>query len=142
MARIDDGHQTLIEFALDSAVQLFEKEVTPPGVDAGGANDVTVMANTVWRTMSPKSLKTLSESSLVVAYDPLVYDEIIAMAGLNQLITITFPDGSTLAFFGWIDKFTPGANVEGAQPTADVTIIPSNQNLSLVETGPVYTPPA
>jgi len=140
MARIDDGFSTIIEFAEDSDVQMWEKEVTPPGMSGGGENDTSTMRNTTWRTRAPKSLITLSESSLSVAYDPAVFDEIVAMLNVNQLVTITFPDSSTLAFWGWIDEFTPGANVEGEQPTADVTIIPSNQNASGTEVAPVYSP--
>jgi hypothetical protein len=139
MTRIDDGFATLISFSADSAVQMWEKEVTPPGVSGGGENDTSTMRNTTWRTKSPKGLISLSESSFTAAYDPAVYDEIVAMANVNQLITITFPNGDTLVFWGWIDEFTPGALVEGEQPTADVTIIPSNQNASGVETAPVLT---
>ena len=139
MARIDDGFATLISFAEDSDVQMWEKEVTPPGVSGGGENDTSTMHNTAWRTRAPKGLITLSECSFSAAYDPAVYDEIVAMVNVNQLITITFPDASTVAFWGWLDEFTPGANVEGEQPTADVTIIPSNQNGSGVETAPVYS---
>lgn len=139
MSRLDDGHQTLISFSEDSDVHLWEKGITPPGVDAGGENDTSTMHNTAWRTRSPKALKTLSECSGRCAYDPAVYDEIISMAGVNQLITITFADRSTLAFWGWLDKFTPGECVEGEQPEADFTIIPSNQNAAGVETAPVYT---
>jgi hypothetical protein len=139
MARIDDGFATLISFAEDSDVQMWEKEVTPPGVSGGGENDTSTMRNTTWRTKAPKGLISLSEASFSAAYDPAVYDEIVAMVNVNQLITITFPDSSTLVFWGWIDDFVPGANVEGEQPTADVTIIPSNQNGSGVETAPVYS---
>jgi len=139
MGRIDDGFATLISFADDSDVQMWEKEVTPPGVDGGGENDTSTMHNTTWRTRSPKGLITLSNASFTAAYDPAVYDEIISMVNDNQLITITFPDESTVAFWGWINEFTPNANVEGEQPTAEVTIIPSNQNDSGVETAPEYT---
>lgn len=139
MARIDDGFATLISFAEDSDVQMWEKEVTPPGIDGGGENDTSTMRNTTWRTRAPKSLKTLTEGSAVVAYDPAVYDEIVAMLNVNQEITITFPDSSTLVFWGWLNEFTPGANVEGEQPTADITIIASNQNAAGTETAPVYS---
>lgn len=139
MARLDDGFATLISFAEDSDVQLWEKEVTPPGVSGGGENDTTTMRNTTWRTRSPKELKTLTESSFTAAYDPAVYDEIIAMCNVNQEITVTFADDSTLVFWGWIDEFTLNAAVEGEQPTAEVTLIPSNQNASGTETAPNYT---
>lgn len=139
MARLDDGFSTLIEFSEDSDVQMWEKEVQPPGADGGGENDTSTMRNTTWRTKAPKGLISLSPASAVVAYDPAVYDEIIAMLNVNQQITITFPDASTLVFWGWIDKFTPNALKEGEQPTANVEIIPSNQNGSGVETAPVQS---
>ena len=139
MARIDDGFQTLIEFSENSDVKFWEKEVTPPGVSGGGENDTSTMRNTTWRTRSPKNLITLAEATLTAAYDPAVYDDIVAMVNVNQQITITFADNSTLVFWGWIDEFTPGAIVEGAQPTAEVKIIPSNQNAAGTETAPVYS---
>lgn len=137
MARLDDGFATLITFAQNPTVKLYEKEVTPPGIDGGGANDTTTMRNTAYRTKAPKKLKTLADSSFKAAYDVAVYPQILAMININQLITITFPDATTLAFWGYINAFTPDALVEGAQPTASVTIIPTNQNSSGVETAPV-----
>ena len=141
MSRIDDGFSTTIAFADLANVKLYEKTVTPPGVSGGGENDTTTMLNTAWRTKAPKKLKSLDESSFTAAYDPAVYDEIVGANGVNnnQLITITFADGSTLAFWGWIDNFAPNEIVEGEQPTAEVTIICSNQNASGTETAPVYT---
>lgn len=138
MARMDDGFSTLITFEDDSSVQLWEKEVTPPGMSGGGPNDTTTMRNTAWRTLSPKNLKSLTPCNIVAAYDPAVYDEIITMMNANQLITVTFPDNSNIAFWGWIDEFTPNASVEGVQPTATIVLQPSNQNDSGVETAPAY----
>jgi len=139
--RIDDGFSTTIAFSAGTSgvtLLLWEKSLTPPGVSAGGATDTTTMRNTTWRTMAPKLLKTLTEASVQAAYDPEVYDELVAMIGVNQSIVITFADDSTFTFWGFIDAFTPGEIVEGEQPVADLTIIPTNQNGSLVETAPEY----
>lgn len=143
MALQTDGHSTTISFASDPTVLFEEKEATPPGVEGGGENDTTTMANTAWRTRQPKQLKTLSPASLVVAYDPATLTEILALINVNNLITVTFPDTATWEFWGWMDTFTPSANVEGEQPTADITIIPSNQSTSsgTPETAPTYTAP-
>jgi len=135
--RLDDGFSTLLTFANYPSVKLYEKEVTPPGVSGGGEIDTTTMRNTAWRTKAPKSLKTLSESSATYAYDVAAYTDIVTMINENQLITVTFPDSSTLQFWGWLDEFTPGANTEGEQPTAEGKIIPSNQNATGVEVAPV-----
>ena len=137
--RLDDGFSTTIAFGTSTVTKLYEKEVQPPGTDGVGSSDTTLMDNTTYRTFSPKQLITLSECTFEAAYDPAAYDEIIAALNVNQLITITFPDSSTLEFWGWLDKFTPNAHVEGEQPTASCTIVPSNQNASKVETAPVYS---
>lgn len=135
MSRIDDGFSTTIEFGL---TKLYEKTVTPPGVEGGGETPTTTMLNTTWRTRSPKKLKTLSPCSFVAAYDPAVYDEIVAEINTNQSIVITFADSSTLTFWGWLDSFLPNEAEEGVQPTANCVIIPSNQNVAGVETAPQY----
>ena len=140
--RIDDGHSTTITFTGGSSGVTFlmwEKEVTPPGVSGGGENDTTTMHNTTYRTKAPKSLITLMQASFVAAYDPEVLDEIIAMVNANQEITLTFPDDSTWVFWGWIDEFVPNNIVEGEQPTANVTIIPSNQDADGDEIPPAYS---
>lgn len=137
--RLDDGFSTTISFSENPSVKLWEKEVTPPGIDGGGAIDTTTMRNTEWRTMWPKALKTLTEATVSAAYDPAVYDELLAMIQVNQLITITFSDGSSLAFWGFLNGVNPQSVKEGDQPVASVSIIPTNQNASKVETAPVYS---
>lgn len=142
MARIDDGFSTQISFSLSATVKFYEKTVTPPGLDSGGANEITTMRNTVWRTKAPKKLITLADMTFVAAYDPEVYTDILTMLGKNQTITVHFPDASTLAIAGWIDKFIPGELADGTQPTANVTIIPSNLDPTAgTEKAPVYTAP-
>tara|TARA_R110002167_G_scaffold46072_1_gene137792 strand:- start:2 stop:454 length:453 start_codon:yes stop_codon:yes gene_type:complete len=126
VTRLDDGFATTITLA--NGTTLYEKSVTPPGLDGGGAIDTTTMRNTLYRTNSPKSLITLSECSVTVAYDPNAYSAIITTLNTNQLITVTFPDGTTIAFWGWLNSFTPGEATEGEQPTAEMNVVPSNHN--------------
>ena len=141
MAFIDDGFPTRMTFSesTSAALYFYEREVTPPGFSAGGENDTTTMRNTAWRTKAPKKLISLTNSSATAKYDPAILDEVTGMIGVNQQITITFPDESTWVFWGWIDEFTPAAITEGAMATANVTVIPSNQNATQEETAPVYT---
>lgn len=137
MAKLDDGFAAIISFSSNGAVKLYEKEVTPPGLDAGGPNDTTTMRNTRFRTMSPKRLVTATEMNAKCAYDPDVVNQLYAMLGVNQQITVTWPDATTLTIWGWLDKFKPGALKEGEQPTAEVTVHPSNHDNSGVEVAPV-----
>jgi len=141
-----DGFSTTITFTsseISSGVLIVdlmeEKEVTPPGIDGGGPNDTTSMRNTTWRTNYPKVLKTLTSAPVTISYDPAVFDEMNNMINDNQEITITFPDDSTLVFWGWINNFAPNANVEGEQPTAVITIEPSNMDADNAEIDPVYS---
>lgn len=140
MAIMLDGFSTTIAFAADSSLLFEVKELTPPPIEGGGGIDVTTMSNTAWRTMSPKSLKTLGQMSLVVAYDPESYDEQASLVNTNNLVTITFPDTTTLAFYAYVESFTPGPNTEGEQPTATIVITPTLRHSSTgAETAPVYT---
>ncbi len=142
MSRIDDGHPTTISFGSTPSGEtllFWEKEVTPPGLDGGGPINTTTMRNTIWRTMMPKKLVTLTTGSFVAAYDPAVLDQLVAMLNVQCQIVITHEDGSTWTFWGWLDKFTLNACVEGDQPTATCSIEPANQNTSGEEVGPVYT---
>lgn len=142
--RLDDGFATLITLANIPTVKIFEKEVTPPGISGGGPIDTTTMRNTAWRTQSPKQLKTLTAVSATVAYATEALDVIRAQINVNQEITIHYPDGSTDVFWGYLDEFTPSAHVEGEQPTATLSIQPTNHDNDepYNEVAPLYTEPA
>lgn len=140
--RIDDGFSTLITLGAGNA-HFWEKTVTPPGVEAGGGINVTTMHNTAWRTQKPKKLKSLTDSSFTAAYDAEVLTAILAEIGVNQAITITFPDGEEVLFYGWLDSFILGEHTEGEQPEAQATVIASNVHSTTgAETPPAYTFPA
>ena len=138
--RIDDGFSTTISFADFPSVLFWEKTVTPPGVDGGGPNDTTTMRNTALRTQAPKKLKSMTEMTASVAYDPQALQDAFDMVNINQLITVNFPDGSNWAFWGWLNSITPDEITEGSQPTAAVSVQCSNQNDLGVETDPIFTP--
>jgi hypothetical protein len=63
-----------------------------------------------------------------VAYDPVVYDSILALINVKDTVTVTFSDGSTLAFYGYLQKFEPDDIDEGKQPEAGITVMPTNQH--------------
>jgi hypothetical protein len=139
--RLEDGHSTKIAFARDPDVSFWEVEVQPPGLDGGDAINITTMHNTTWRTMAARQLKTLTECSINVAYDPNVYNNILDHL-INQegAITVHFPDGSKLSFFGYLKSFTPQGNQEGNMPTAAISIVPTNYDpVARTEQSPVLT---
>jgi hypothetical protein len=137
---LDDGWRTLITFAANAAVSFWERTVQPPGVDGGDAIDSSTMHNDVWRRRSARSLKEMSDSVVVAAYDPEVYVDIIDLVNRETTITVTFPDGSTLAFYGYLRVFEPGELADGEVPEATITITPTNWDpAARAEAAPVLT---
>ena len=135
-----DGYQTLITFENADSIIFWEKGVQPPGLEGGDPIDATTMHNETWRTFGTPALITLTPSSTRVAYDPAVFDTIVSIINVETTITITFPDGSTLAFFGRLQNFEPDELVEGSQPEASVTIAATNWDTGdNTEAAPLYT---
>jgi hypothetical protein len=139
--RLDDGFSTLITLENIPDIKLFEKEVTPPAMQAGGPIETTTMRNVVVRTAAPKKLKNLGPVNATCAYATDSLETIYAQLGINQRITVTFPDGSRFRYWGWLDSFTPGSNKEGEQPTAAVVFQPSMRDNDGVERAPEYHDP-
>ena len=138
-----DGFKTLITLSSNPAIQLWEKTVKPPGIDGGEKIDTTTMLNTTWRTFAQRQLRTLVDSTAACAYDPDVFTALVAEVNLPQTITITFPDKSTLAFYGFMQKAEAQENKEGEMPMVDVTITPTNWDyVNGVEAAPTFTPAA
>lgn len=138
--KLDDGFRTLVAFNANPDVSFWEKSVTPPGLDGGDAVDTTTMHNVRWRTMSPRHLVSMTEFSVTAAYDPNLYNDILSLLNVETTVTVHFPDGSTLAFFGFLKAFEPDALTEGEQPEASVTVVPTNQDpTSGDEEDPVLT---
>lgn len=137
---LEDGFSTRIAIAADSNIALWVKSVKAPGVDAGDPIDETTMHNTAWRTFALRQLLTLTPMSFTAAYDPAVYDQLIAIAGVNGWITVHESDGSTLDFVGGLRSAEPSEHQEGGQPLMQVVFVPTNC-LNGVETAPVYTAP-
>lgn len=137
--RIDDGFSTTYEFSENTTIKIWEIGITPPGWDGGGPIDTTNMRNTSLRTKIPKQLKTLTDSTISVAYAVSALEDIVDMIGVNQEITITFPGGNgEMTFWGFINTFQPGELMEGNRATATMQVVPTNQNDSLVETVPTF----
>jgi len=155
---LTDGFSTVVTFELGPDISFFEKEVTPPGVTGEGPINTTTMYNDTWRTAWPKSLQTAQAITMNGAFATSSYDDSVAtttpdvtyagvmgMIGVNQRITINFPDFTTLEVMGWIEDFKPRELKEGEQPMAELTLHISNLEViagtSLVPDHFEITPP-
>lgn len=141
MSYLEDGFSTTIGFAADATVEIKEMSLKPPGAEGGDSIKTSSMLNTLYHTKAPRSLIDISDGSGVFQYDTIAQPKIIALVNVNNLITWTFPDGGTLACWGYLKSWEPSELQEGELPTAAVVIVITNVNDSGVETGPVETSP-
>lgn len=138
--RLTDGFKCVVAFARDSNINLWEIEVTPPGLDGRDKIDTSTMHNVTWKTFAPRALIESTDSQIRCAYDPSVLTEILNLINEPGSITYHYPDGSTVDVWGYLRSFEPDGLVEGTMPTANVVVVVTNQdpsNGSLA--GPVVT---
>jgi hypothetical protein len=138
--KLDDGFPTTIAFEADPDVSFWEKTVTPPGLDGGDAIDQTTMHNISLRTFASRELITMTECTVTAAYDPSVIPQILALINVEGSITVHYPNGDTLDFFGYLRVYEPQEMSEGTQPECNITIQPTNYDpVTGAETEPDYT---
>jgi hypothetical protein len=137
---LQDGYQSLVTFANDTDISFWEKSVTPPAMEGGDPVNTTTMHNSAWFTKAPRALTDLEPMTLTAAYDPDAYNQILAIINERTTVTVKFKDGSTLAFYGYLQRFEPGELVEGTQPECTITLVPTNWDpTNNVEAAPVLT---
>lgn len=138
--KLDDGHRTLVAFAANPAISFWEKTIKPPGLDGMDEIDTTTMHNVRWRTNAPRQLVKMTTFTMVAAYDPNLYNTILTLLNIETTVTVIYPDGSTLAFYGYLRTFEPNELKEGEQPEATITVVPTNQDPTTgAEESPVLT---
>jgi len=139
---MEDGFPTTIDIG---GTNFCVKSITPPSLEMGGANDVSCMSNTTYRTKASKKLIDMGDITVVGFYNPVLYTTFVSSLGSNGEITITFPPigaettGGTLVVYGWLDSFTPNTHEEGSAPEATLTLVISNRDANGDEIAPVYT---
>lgn len=148
---LPNGYRAFIAFENAPSLAVFEKAVTPPGMDGGEPIDITTMHNVRSRTKAPRHLIEPTDTSMRVGYNTIVWDDTHAqditeetiedLINDNQSITVSFPDGATYDFFGWLKSWTPSEMEDGIFPEADMVIVQSNwDHINCVESVAVFTP--
>lgn len=139
---LKDGYQSLITFAADPDMALWEKRVKPPGIDGGDKIEQTTMHNTAWRTFAARSLKTLTDGSFKFAYTPRSLDGVEDAINREDSITYEFASGGSVIFFGYLQKIELDEMEEGKQPEGTATIVATNWDpVNDVEAGPIFIGP-
>lgn len=140
-----DGYSSVVAFALDTNIEIWEKSVTPFGLDGREPVDQTTMWNLIYVTRAPRKLRDITALSIVCAYDPKAWTSCNIMLNRVQAITHSWSDGSTLTVWGFLQKVEMAELVEGEQPEMTLTVMVANidpntlTQIGLAGTGPVLT---
>ncbi len=139
--KLRDGFKTLVTISANVTVSFWEMTVKPPGIDGGDTIPQTTMHNTAWRTFAARQLKTLTPCTGKGQIDPNVINQLYTLINVYATITVTFPDLSTLAFFGYLRTIEFDEFVEGSPPQFSYEIQPTNSDHTnqFVEAAPVLT---
>lgn len=134
--KLKDGFSTKITFARYSTAEFWEKVVGLAGADNGEGIEQTTMHTVRYRQVTPRQLITLTPFDVDCAYDPDV-THLLDMVGREDTVTETYPDGTTVAYFAYLQKYAKKPNEEGKQPELTLTICPTNWDpTNKVEAGP------
>jgi hypothetical protein len=124
--RLKDGFKAFYTFAANPKLSVWEMEVTPPGEDIGDKINTTTMWNDTVVTYAAGQLIDFTDGSFVGAYDPKIVTQIIALMGVEQAITVTYSNGDTEAFFGYLKSRTPNSMTRNNMPTANFVVVCTN----------------
>lgn len=137
---LKDGYVSHITFAADPDVSFWERSIQPPAMDGGDPINLTSMFNNTYETYTPQSLIKSGPVQVTALYDPAVYSQIQALININTSVTILLADGTTICFWGYLQRFEPDVLEKGKEPTCKITVIPTNfDSVNNVESDPVIT---
>lgn len=137
--RLDNGYQSLVVFASNPTLDIWEKTVQPPAYEGGDPIETDTMLNVRWITQAPQCLIAMDEAVVVAAYDPQVLDQLDDLINDNQSITYLYPDGSAYAHWGYLRRAEFSPLEKGVQPEVTLTIVTTNWDpVNCVEAGPVF----
>lgn len=135
----DDGLSTKITFSSVPTLQVWEKELTALGVEGGEPIPISNMFNAAWHTFAPRTLKKLKPIKVKAFFDINAWPTLLIQVNKKQVITLLFPNGATLCFFGFLYDLGEPTFVEGQPAMVDASIVPTNwDHTNNVEAAPVF----
>lgn len=137
---IKNGWKSLVTFSEDPDISIYEKAVTPFGIDNGETINITTQHNNLVVTKAPNALYEVTDGQFTFAYSPSQLAGLKALKGVNQTITYTFPNGDTWAVYGYLKSAIFGVLERGTYPEGTAVIIHTNIDpTDGSEAEPVYT---
>jgi len=137
--QLEEGFSATLAMENLTTISFWEKTMGAPAIEGGDPIDQSTMHNTTWMTQLPPTLLKLESFTLTAAYDPNLISQAIAQKNVNQTLTVTWPDGSTLSFYGWLRKTEFADMSHGTLPEVTITLEASNIDpTTMTEEAPVY----
>jgi hypothetical protein len=138
--KTDQGYRILHVNSLNTAVNFWEIEVTPQGVDGGEAIQTSTQFNNKWHTKRPRALLDAMGGKIKGQLCAGTRHEAEALINKEGTITEIYPDGSTYCYYGYWKSVKFDAFKEGEKPTAEIEIVETDWDpTASVEQGPIYT---
>lgn len=147
-----EGFRVQLSFGLAPNFCLWEIDIKPPDIDGQEEIDTTTQFNAgglvsgavltpPLRTFYPRAVAKLSNVEGMYAYPSKAYEDVWLVLNVLQSITIHFPNGDQLVFWGHLKAFKPEALKEGDFPKANCAIVVDNWDpANNVQAVPIFLP--
>lgn len=120
-----DGFPSKVSFSLLPGIDVWEKSVTPFGIDGREPVDQTTMWNQIYTTVAPRRLRTVTPLTMTCTYDPLTWGELNNILNRVQSVSHFWSDGSTMTLWAFVQKVELAELKEGSQPEMTITVVPA-----------------
>lgn len=139
--KLTNGYQALIAFQLDPDFSLWEKEVTPPGIEGGDPIDTMTQHDVEYATQAPRALIKHEGGQFTAGYNPGMLVNGDSMINQPQAITYHFPNTDSITYWGYLRSIKATGMSDGTMPLCTAMIEITNYDpYNCVQAGPVYTP--
>jgi len=115
-----DGYNIRISL-VNQGITVYEKNVTPDGVEGGDPINITTNDNGDFQSFAPRSRKQRTPSQSEVTYNETDLDALDAAVDQSDDILIVWPDDTTRLQSGWLRSNIANQTSEGEQPTTNLT---------------------
>lgn len=138
LAVFQDGYAAGLIVGTATPIVLPVVHVTPPASKGGSPVKQTTMQNQWAHTQLPAVLKEIGSSSVTVAYSSVTLAALYAAQNQNVILTLVWPTGKRLRWWGWIRDIDPQQLAIGTRPEANLTLEASNLNSEGNEVQPLW----
>lgn len=140
-----EGIPVKVTLSLNTTISWWEKTVKGSGLDKGPMIDISTQFNTARMTFYPRLLAKNDDVVIEAAWDPNVYNQFETICAspataATNIVTETYPDGSTYCYYAAPYKLERVVMKPGEQPMINVTLCVTNYDpVAHVEAPPVLT---